>query len=1107
MWCLKNDKTPYDKGKTNLEKARKEKSRGNLQESQKLFNYAVKNFNKAHTNNLTAENIKTDLAQASLEYGDVLEDLGLINEARENYNRAKRLGHSQADGRLVSLVKPDKAPSSISTKVIFQDPSLPNYTLNVTIDTVSDTLHLAYCLQQVNPPNLQQLKNLASNGVVAFIRDELKEEFVMTEVVALGIVLDKEIFRRLLEEFLQAIDKKILLPDISLSKLSQLIRSVVGKNFLESDDLIKILEILYKRLNEVSVNSYLISLTQAVSHVLDAMSDNEVSGLSRENLHTPLYNRLKQLSENKDLELAHQATYACQALLSVPNDETTWQSIMRRGLKATKATLTLASVIKNCDPTKLVDVFENFGEAFEGIFDNISKAHEAISELVSTAKSFSKDVESFWQNKWYVALRLIDILLQNNELVKFEQAVYKMNCHRKPEFLLGLCQRLKELASNHPDIQTRRSALQFLEDLYQNDAYWEANLIVKKMVLTSLMQLAHHPETSVHQSAQDILRKLSKIGDSNQQKLYMEFVPTTFEPPKPKIIFSTKLLQDARSMMMMYKQLKDQQNVSLEKKSEPLAPIGDLKKKYLKTLEVEEVKDALALYVAPLGNTINNTTKKYDLEVDLDDEVDTFLASDKKVLLLIGEAGSGKSTFSQYFAKKLWNIYENNNNKPIPLYIWLTTIKDPNENLIQQYLLEQGKFSSTQIEDLKNMQSFVFILDGYDEIQERHLPFYECNKFDEWNAKVIISSRPEYLGTDYKSKFKPPQDSKLFQQLIIAPFSKDKIDIYIKKYVETTKNSKWNIRDYQKVLGLNSHNSNVKDLISNPFILKIAMGILPDLLDRQKIDEEVSNVTRLALYKQFVEEWFARSKNRLSHHHLKNKEKKTFQRLEQEDFIRHGIRFCEDLAIEMYKNRKIVVEYSAADNLSDWRAKYLGNEDVKMRLLRFSSPLSLNNNQYRFIHKSLFEHFVAQAIFEKYKVDQNEKVNVFLEQLTSNDNGIISFLEEHGKQDEKFNMIVQPYIKVFVDEASKVRRNIIYVDEEGNPLSLEEAEKIIQYVDEEDNPLSPEEVEKIRNDIQYVDEEGSSLSPEEVERIRNSVIYVDEKDNPLSPEETEKIIQ
>src|ERR1043166_7687783 len=118
---------------------------------------------------------------------------------------------------------------------------------------------------------------------------------------------------------------------------------------------------------------------------------------------------------------------------------------------------------------------------------------------------------------------------------------------------------------------------------------------------------------------------------------------------------------------------------------------------------------------------------------DLDKEINKFLASSKKVLLLLGDSGSGKSLYTQGLTHRLWRSYDTKHF--IPLWISLPSINNPQNTLIQDYLKSFG-LTDTEIDMLKKKQSFIFILDAYDEI---HLlkNLYVSNHLSEWHAKVI----------------------------------------------------------------------------------------------------------------------------------------------------------------------------------------------------------------------------------------------------------------------------------------------------------------------------------------------------------------------------------
>ncbi len=449
----------------------------------------------------------------------------------------------------------------------------------------------------------------------------------------------------------------------------------------------------------------------------------------------------------------------------------------------------------------------------------------------------------------------------------------------------------------------------------------------------------------------------------------------------------------AFTVQQLHQQLRNQQEKELRSKKGPLAILGEsIEAEYFKGWEEPgEIQDGLAMYVAPQGKLTVDATEHFDLE----GEVDEFLVSDKKVLLLLGEGGSGKSTFNRYLARRLWKDYtqaENPQEKPIPLFIPLSRLESSSKNLIEQYLEEQG-LSKPQIEDLRKAGPFIFILDGYDEIAQRSRAFYADNKLERWQAKVIISSRPEYLGTNYQFKFYPVDKPNSLQECNFVAFSNELINSYIDKYVEYRK-PEWKAKEYKKFF---NEVNELKELVRTPFMLKMTLEVLPTL----KAEGEQSKLTRIGLYERFVENWLNRSQERLGRIRLKPKEQEAFEELDEE-FTRHGWNFSQNLALAMYEKQLVSVAYSEARDGKnrDWRSSYLGDAEEKTRLLRFNAPLSRQGEQYRFIHKSLRDYFVARELWKELSVDVELKSSAWFNKLNIvKDPAVLQFLAERVQQD------------------------------------------------------------------------------------------------------------
>ncbi|KAG0311949.1 hypothetical protein BGZ99_009819 [Dissophora globulifera] len=175
--------------------------------------------------------------------------------------------------------------------------------------------------------------------------------------------------------------------------------------------------------------------------------------------------------------------------------------------------------------------------------------------------------------------------------------------------------------------------------------------------------------------------------------------------------------------------------------------------------------------------------------------VKEFLESERKVLLIWGDSGAGKSTFNKELERELWNDYNNckdrilKTQKRIPISVSLPTVDKPETDLIGRQLRD-AHFSEAQIQELKANRDFVLVCDGYDEYQQKRnlYDFNRLNRPGQWKAQLVISCRCEYLGYDYRYLFRPEdrQDQMgeaLLQEAVIAPFSKERIQAYIEKYV------------------------------------------------------------------------------------------------------------------------------------------------------------------------------------------------------------------------------------------------------------------------------------------------------------------------------------
>ncbi|RIB08216.1 hypothetical protein C2G38_367102 [Gigaspora rosea] len=267
--------------------------------------------------------------------------------------------------------------------------------------------------------------------------------------------------------------------------------------------------------------------------------------------------------------------------------------------------------------------------------------------------------------------------------------------------------------------------------------------------------------------------------------------------------------------------------------------------------------------------------------------------------------------------------------------------------------------------------------------------------------KIIISCRPEYLGSDYQKRFFPQNGKKGFQELTIKAFSETEVQQYIAKYVQ----NKRHLLDWSEDTYLQQIKRIPKDLVSNPILLKITLIALPRFTKQQK----TTQINRIALYDEFLKTWFDRAQDRLYKIHKTNKEEEAFSNLNINDFTESCLQFSKNFAAKMFiDNNKVVITYN-----SNW-ATFLGNKDIENSLLRFSMPLIRRENQYWFLHKSLRDHLIAQALLEPNESALNTAL--FNKQSFVSEHGVRQFLAEHMYQKmETF----KPQLLSFIETSKK----------------------------------------------------------------------------------------
>ncbi|KAG0007257.1 hypothetical protein BGZ80_004887 [Entomortierella chlamydospora] len=438
------------------------------------------------------------------------------------------------------------------------------------------------------------------------------------------------------------------------------------------------------------------------------------------------------------------------------------------------------------------------------------------------------------------------------------------------------------------DTNTRQYAVSLLGEMYTDDATWGQLASVKQLILHTLRKLSESSDGELARHAKRLLLDLEMDGDSKKRALYQS------------------------CMQEDQKRLKEQ---------------------------------GQDVYILPRTKISANATTTFDLTSNVQEFVD----SDKKVFLVLGDSGSGKSTFNRALEINLWNEYDKIGGK-IPAFIHLPAIKDPKRDLVAERL-RQSNFTESQIIELKLYREFTLICDGYDESQQTSSLYMtnQLNQPRQWRAQMVIGCRTEYTGPDYKKYFQPTdwnssRGSELYQEAIIAPFNKDQIQDCVEQYVNS-EHPPWKTEDYQRAF---EQVPNLQDLVKNPFLLKLALDVLPRLLG---MNNDFSAAKRNHIRLMDVE--------------LSPRDKESFKIFSDEGFYQHGISYLKELATAIYDKQggNPVISYSECLDRKTWKNEFLDNHDGR-NLLREAIPLVHINDQYRFIHKSILEYGLSLSAYD-----------------------------------------------------------------------------------------------------------------------------------------------
>ncbi|KAF9343323.1 hypothetical protein BGX34_006934, partial [Mortierella sp. NVP85] len=333
---------------------------------------------------------------------------------------------------------------------------------------------------------------------------------------------------------------------------------------------------------------------------------------------------------------------------------------------------------------------------------------------------------------WYPALRGAESLLRSGQLVDFRKLVCEAPCRRDPVFQWGVCQLLGEAAADSEwDANTRQSAVMFLGEIYSDRAVWESHTNVQEWILVILVKLSASIKDDVQAAASALIQDLESSADTQEHARIQAC------RQKDHAMYPLRIASSTTVSPSLIDRAQNRPDVE--------GHLRQLRRQHL-------TQQGNTVYIPPQAKA--GLQASDESRFQLMDKVKEFLNSEQKVFLLLGDPGAGKSTFSRALDRELWDAYKKGGD--IPLHINLPAIEKPEHDMIAKQLRKM-ELTEPQIRELKVHRKFILLCDGYDESQQTH-NLYTSNRLNEpgeWTAKMIISCRTEYLGSDYRDRFQP----------------------------------------------------------------------------------------------------------------------------------------------------------------------------------------------------------------------------------------------------------------------------------------------------------------------------------------------------------------
>ncbi len=354
----------------------------------------------------------------------------------------------------------------------------------------------------------------------------------------------------------------------------------------------------------------------------------------------------------------------------------------------------------------------------------------------------------------------------------------------------------------------------------------------------------------------------------------------------------------------------------------------------------------------------------------------SFINSDKeKAQLILGEYGSGKTSFCMHLTYKLIKQFNRYKNSYIPILIFLKDYsKSSIDELLTNFFINKYRINNGNIHTFNQLLKYrkvLLIFDGYDEVSKRvdydmkFRVYKEICKYGIGNTKIILTCRPNFfqdlneyneIFQDSYLHYEPTEYNKIsFNETHIKELNKVQIMSFLDSHSKELNKIGLEISEFYKIIRT-THD--LWDLSKRPFLLSIIIKTLPKIIldSRSRLEKEKGKTITINasnLYEIYTDDWLKREDNK-GKTLIKASEKKMF---------------CENLAFKMFSDDILSINYrDLPDQIKQHFSKLRDIIDIdyfRHDIQSCSFLKSDGSGNYSFIHTSFMEFFVAKSIVQK----------------------------------------------------------------------------------------------------------------------------------------------